>query len=177
MLLIMPDEAGLAVEMIKLGFRKAIILSEIPSLSSSAFDCLKNEAGLSGNGYDEKRLRRLKKVNRVFVDDNLKKHGSLFLYVYLIMASNPKNKMNIEELVSAYSSYRELYNVHCNSYNDTLKSEMIDANMAWQIATAYRSDLIDLVGCFYCRNKYMYLTCNADTVCNMKCAFCGKSHY
>lgn len=82
--------------------------------------------------------------------------------------------MHIEELVSAYNAYRELYNVHCNSYNDTLKNEIIDANMAWQIATEYRSDIIDLACCFNCRNEYIYLTCNADSVCNMKCPFCGS---
>lgn len=79
----MPDEARLAVKMIKLGFRKTIVLSEIPSLSSSGFVFIKREAGLDGEDSEDKRLRRLKKINRILFEDDVKKRLTFPLCLFI----------------------------------------------------------------------------------------------
>ncbi|EML9904568.1 MULTISPECIES: FlhC family transcriptional regulator [Morganellaceae] len=173
-LTIAPEDYQLAIDMIKLGFRKNVILSEIPAISPRMYGCLRNDSGIDNEDNDF-TLGRLRKISTILANQHDKRSATDFLHVYLMTAQDPENRLQIEELIGAYKAYRHLFNVHCGFFDDPLKKHIIDPNLAWQIATNYRNGIIGLTGCFECRQKYIYLTHESEDSCNMKCPYCSES--
>ncbi|MBX6949458.1 hypothetical protein EX226_01970, partial [Providencia rettgeri] len=63
-LTIAPEDYQLAIDMIKLGFRKNVILSEIPAISPRMYGCLRNDSGIDNEDNDF-TLGRLRKISTI----------------------------------------------------------------------------------------------------------------
>lgn len=163
----MKGNEELCARMLRLGFRKAIITS-VAGIEGRRIDGIAARLGLDDKVAQHKKHGRLPTSAQVVGKLDRHREGVNFLTIYLGIATNPREQVDIDEFIRAFEVYRE---ITCEFQDKKLSDEILDANFCWVLARDFRGSDLNVLPCSSCNKSYLHRIEDAGVL--LACPYCG----
>lgn len=151
-----------ALKMIKLGFRKAIIMNCV-SAPDRLIDAL-----LKAHGKEACMRGRLKKSATILYPRGGRIEATNFMTIYLRLAKDPNNVVCIEAIIDAFEVYLDMH----RKFRIRISDEgILDPTCAYILARDYRTADLFMSPCSNCGKHYAALYEENE---KGKCPFCKR---